>query len=293
MGKQKKIKKSIAAKFVGQVKKKVRGSEKLAKRIVALTKTVNLVYHFSRRSLLDQRLIKYLCRENIEVKFGIFKGLKYASMEATGSSFGLKIVGIYEEELKPVFNKILDIPYECVWDVGAAEGYYAIGLAVLKPNIYVKAYDVDPYARKLLDKMRRENNVAGRVDIYTLCSKDTIVNGDFRKKTLLILDCEGYERELLSNETAQYLEEVDILVEVHDNLDEGQNEIGNQILSAFSHTHNIEVINSIGTAEKVTRHRTKSWSKIFSNEDMLYFMSERDCEMAWFWMTSKKYEHDR
>lgn len=279
--------KSIVAKTVGQVKKKVRGSEKLAKRFVALTEGAALVNKFSRKSLLDQRMIKYLCKEKIEVKFGVFKGLKYASMEATGSSFGSKIVGIYEEELEPVFKKILDTPYECVWDVGAAEGYYAIGLAALKPGLYVKAYDTDPYARKLLDKMRKANHVSDRVGIYTLCSKDTIINGDFHKKTLLILDCEGYEKQLLSDETAQYLKDVDILVEVHDNLDEGEDAIGNQVLNAFSHTHNIEVIYSIGTAEKASRHKDKEWRKIFSDEDMLYFMDERGCKMAWFWMTSK------
>ena len=49
--------------------------------------------------------------------------------------------------------------YEQILDIGCAEGYYAVGLARMFPNAFVKAYNSSPIARDLCNKMVQTNKL--------------------------------------------------------------------------------------------------------------------------------------
>lgn len=59
---------------------------------------------------------------------GPFKGLMYPR-ESVGSAWAPKLLGTYESELSPTIERIVSGGYRSVVDIGAAEGYYAVGLA--------------------------------------------------------------------------------------------------------------------------------------------------------------------
>ena len=61
---------------------------------------------------------------------GPFKGMRYHG-DAMGGAVAPKIKGVYESELAPFFVKRSAIPFQHIIDVGAAEGYYAVGCAML------------------------------------------------------------------------------------------------------------------------------------------------------------------
>lgn len=269
-----------------KIKIKIRNSVKLEKMIMKSLKFIDSIYQYAYKSYLDQKFVD-MCKNNLEIRHGIFKGMKYPSMEATGSALGIKLLGVYEEELVPILKRILNCDYKKIIDVGAAEGYYAIGLARLIPDVEVKAFDIDPYARKLLSKMARENEVVDKVKIGSWFTKEVLLQEDYSQKTLIISDCEGYEKELFDNETNKKLRNVDILMEVHDNL-EGENgrPIYNQIYEAFKETHNIEVIYSMSTAEKACKCEVEELS-IFTSDDKEKFLAEREWKMVWLFMVAK------
>lgn len=53
-----------------------------------------------------------------------------------------KLLGTYEQELHPFLQKSRSTRYDCVADVGCAEGYYAVGLGRLYGRTRVFAYDI-------------------------------------------------------------------------------------------------------------------------------------------------------
>src|SRR5262245_12927877 len=55
-----------------------------------------------------------------------------------------KLLGTYEVELQPLFEQIVAASPLTVINVGAAEGYYAAGLAVRCPAACVIAYEERP-----------------------------------------------------------------------------------------------------------------------------------------------------
>src|ERR1700751_5228426 len=75
-----------------------------------------------------------LCRRYGEqILEGPFEGMKYP-YDVVLSSCVPKLVGCYEEELHSVIEQIIRGRYSIVVNVGCAEGYYAVGLALKMPD---------------------------------------------------------------------------------------------------------------------------------------------------------------
>src|SRR6478672_2459566 len=104
----------------------------------------------------------------ITVQSGPFSGMKYYNKVIWGA-LTPKWLGCYEMELEDVIQKIIDERYEVIIDVGAAEGYYAVGLAYRMPEAHVVAYDVDPIAR-FRQKQLSALNKTSNLEICKLCS---------------------------------------------------------------------------------------------------------------------------
>ena len=128
---------------------------------------------------------------DLTVKHGPFKGMMYPKKKAVGSALVPKLLGSYERELHPVIEKICSNEYSEIVDIGCAEGYYAIGMAMRIETAKVFAYDIDEEAVYLCKRMARLNNVAERLVIGKFCDANTLRAIPFTKKALIISDCEG------------------------------------------------------------------------------------------------------
>ena len=125
-----------------------------------------------------------------------------------------------------------------VIDVGCAEGYYAVGLALAIPGTHVHAYDIDVQARVRCAELAQQNAVAGRVSIHSECAPGD-ARGFPEQGVVLLSDCEGYERTLLDPALAPRLKRWPMLVELHDFLDPS---ISRTIAERFAPTHEIEIV---------------------------------------------------
>ncbi|HYT43403.1 MAG TPA: hypothetical protein VEP90_13780, partial [Methylomirabilota bacterium] len=56
-----------------------------------------------------------------------------------GNRTGIRLTGNYEIELHPTINKAISRNPHIIVNIGSAEGYYAIGLALALPNAKVRA----------------------------------------------------------------------------------------------------------------------------------------------------------
>lgn len=170
---------------------------------------------------------------------GPFAGLKYAP-RSVGSAYEPKLLGTYEMELRGVVERLCAADFGRIVNVGAGEGYYAVGLAVRCPAAEVVAFEGDPAGRELIRRMAQLNGVSGRVRVEGVCGPAELereLSGEARK--LVVMDVEGGERALLRPEEVPALGAAHVLVELHDFIHPG---LGAEIEARFRGTHRIEKI---------------------------------------------------
>ena len=154
--------------------------------------------------------------EPIVVRRGLFEGLVYPGAITYLSVFEGKIHGTYESELaEPLERLFRERNYRQLVDVGSAEGYYAVGFARRFPELEVFAFDISPVARRLLGQLAKANEVADRVKICNYCTEKTFRVIPWSGRSLLICDCEGFERELLTARAIKSLVNCDLVIELH------------------------------------------------------------------------------
>lgn len=194
---------------------------------------------FERRLGLDRISRSMVSRCGSSVLAGPFAGMKYAR-RALHRHVTPKLLGSYECELHSVLAEIVSIRPQLVIDVGCAEGYYAIGLALRLPTARVHAFDIDPAARNLCREMARVNHVSDRVTVSGACDasqlQQLLAGGG-----VLISDCEGYEFELLRPDLSPSLSFCHLLVELHDFARPGTS---GSVIARFSVTHQITLIST-------------------------------------------------
>ncbi len=228
-----------------------------------------------RTTMLVNTIIK---TDGLVVQGGPFKGMAYMAAASEGSA-SARLLGVYEAALHPIVEAIIASDYPQIIDVGCAEGYYAVGLAMRMPKARVIARDLNPVARQKCADLAAANGVAAQIDIG-----GEMGHGDFDicadAKTLVICDIEGGEAQLLDPALAQGLRAADILVEVHDCFTPN---LSAQIAQRFAATHDVQVIH-----RSLSPAPMPAWMDNLSDLDRLIALWEwRIGPTPWLWMTAK------
>ena len=152
------------------------------------------------------------------VLVGPFSGMRLnrASSWGADGDFMPKLLGTYEEDLHSVLERAIAAGPRTVVNVGCAEGYYSVGLALRLPSAKIYAFDLDSRAMAACALTARENSVSERVVVEGLCTTERLSQlASLPGHTFLVLDCEGAERALLDPSKVPGLIGCDILVETH------------------------------------------------------------------------------
>lgn len=181
------------------------------------------------------------------VLHGPFTGMKYPGAKAAGSAFIPKLLGSYERELHPILERLLAKSYAELVDVGCAEGYYAVGCALRIPSCRITAYDLDAEARRLCTAMAALNGVTDRVRVETFCNAETLQAFRPAGKSLIICDCEAYEKQLFTPAVREALRGHDLLIEMHDFLDLS---ISSYLMDLFKDSHQQTLVTSVDDLQK-------------------------------------------
>ncbi|MEO6786364.1 MAG: hypothetical protein ABI318_09550 [Chthoniobacteraceae bacterium] len=162
-----------------------------------------------------QALVKRItARAGLTVQSGPFAGMRYLE-ESCSSALLPKLIGTYEDELHPTIEALLRSAPSAVVDIGCAEGYYAVGMAMRLPGTTVHAYDMDSKARSLCGELGRLNGVAERVLIHQQFTPACLPELP-SERLLVICDVDGYEVNLFSSESAAHWRQANLIVELHD-----------------------------------------------------------------------------
>ncbi len=234
-----------------------------------------------RANLVTNTLVK---KSGQTVLSGPFQGMTYLTAGSEGST-SARLLGAYEAALHPIIEKIIKRGYQQIIDVGCAEGYYAVGLAMRMPAARVIARDLNAVARAKCAQLAAANGVSAQIDIG-----GEIGHGDFdictRAKTLVICDIEGAEAHLLDPARAQGLASADILVEVHDCFTAGLSAL---IAQRFEPTHKVRKIE-----RSLPDAPLPAWMDTLSDFDRLIALWEwRMGPTPWLWMTRKGKSSDK
>lgn len=183
----------------------------------------------------SSRIVSELIRRHGGVvQGGPFAGMRLAPARATGSIHTL-LVGSYEEELHAVLEQLIAAGPPRIVNVGCAEGYYAVGLAVRLPDADVYAFDVNERARQLTRENAQINGITERVHVAGACTVERLEQL-LMTQSLVLMDCEGCELDLLRPESAPSLRNAVLLVELHSST--------SVILARFAPTHSYRLFNS-------------------------------------------------
>jgi hypothetical protein len=228
--------------------------------------------------------LKQICPDLV-VRHGPFKGLKYPGEQALCSTLVPKLLGSYERELHPIWEGILQRGYVNVLDIGCAEGYYAVGLALALPEARVWAFDANPDALRLCRAMAELNGVAERVQLKGGCSEALLRTMPLSGRTLVLSDCEGYERQLFTPAVCRHLTAHDVLIEAHDFKDFTLSQL---LQERFRESHTVEIISSVQDA---CRPQIYSYAELarFDRDTQISLLAElRPTQMEWLFFQSRQ-----
>ena len=189
--------------------------------------TINLLVDYLRNIFgipddINKRRIFLSSKLNNEfngiVRYGPFQGLKFTKNSYWGSTDRANmLLGLYEQE---VLKSFLNIPrrYKTFIDLGAADGYYGIG--VLVGGLFDKSYcyEISSYGRKTIEENAKLNNVFDNIRIRGIANKDFYKDfeSDEIAQAILFVDIEGGEFDLFDSELFDIFSKSIIYIELHD-----------------------------------------------------------------------------
>ncbi len=232
--------------------------------------------------------LKHLVRMHTKgrVFCGPFSGMRLIHNDGDRAQVHIpKLLGIYERELNLFIEEACALQVPLIVDVGAAEGYYAVGMALRNPKARIIAFETEAKERALLAEMVRLNDVGDRVEIHGRCEPEDLERALTNTPRLLVIcDVEGYEAVLLDPTAVPSLRRASILVELHEFVERG---ITEKIRERFVATHNIthtwqqnRTIADFPFKDFYTEWLPESYFRWAVGES-------RPERMSWFWMEPK------
>ena len=176
----------------------------------------------------------FVAWHGLTVSGGPFAGLRYP--DASASSLIPKLLGAYERELHGAIERAAAAEPEQIVNVGAADGYYAVGLARRCPAARVHAFEADARARELLARVAKTNHVT--LEIHGAATIDAL-GRLAAARTLVMIDCEGCEGSLLDPDRLPLLRTATIVAELHDFAVPGET-----VTARFAATHEVTIIHT-------------------------------------------------
>jgi hypothetical protein len=154
---------------------------------------------------------------------------------------GSKLLGCYEEQLSEYIEQAVGQEPNCIINLGCAEGYYAVGMALRLPKARVIAVDTDQAALEAVAANASLNGVDARIE--TVPSLDDSELHSCSGSSLWIVDIEGSEMELVDPRLFPSLLNATVIMELHEFIHPHLEQV---VARRFSATHNILMVSASG-----------------------------------------------
>ena len=178
--------------------------------------------------------------DQLQVLDGPFAGMKYDQERSVGSSLWPKLLGTYESELRPCFQQIsCGERYRKIIDIGFTEGYYLIGFGRLFGDAQLVGFDTEDEAQSQCRSNAQVNGIdEDRLQLFGAFDLK-LFQETLEPNSLVIVDCEGAEREVVSGLSRDQAACADWLIETHDHLITGTS---SQVVEILGETHDLVTV---------------------------------------------------
>ena len=175
------------------------------------------------------------------VKNGLFKNLKINKDISWGKAdIASKVYGLYENNIQKVLE---EIKKPILIDIGAADGFFAIGCIYSGISKHCYAFEQSNLGRSALSKTAELNKVSENITIKGGVNSQNFLSLlpqdiDF-SKAIVLCDIEGEEYSFFTDNILKKLEKSHIIIEIH-NTHNKNNEI--KLMKRIKSKFNVTII---------------------------------------------------
>lgn len=221
-----------------------------------------------------------------KVAYGPFKGMMISDNVWWGKHDVLaKYLGEYEPHIT---EKLIELSrnYNHFIDIGAADGYYAIGLLCSESYESVTCFEISGKGRStilenaLLNSKKERLKILGEANAESI-SKELKSCGP----SVVLCDIEGAEFTLLNRNFLQAIKDCTVIIELHDDVISGPPNRRKNLIKNANEFFNVDFIDR--KAPKIFEfEEIRSW-----NDDLrlLAFSEDRPVQMDWLVLTPKEH----
>ncbi len=220
-----------------------------------------------------------------KVRYGPFRGLSLVNRPWWGGAdLGSQCLGLYELEVLSVIDEFSPGQFSCFIDIGAGDGYYAIGMLVAKKVPMALCFEESEEGRQTIQTNHLNNGSVGSLKILGSANAKSILElpEQYFDNAFVLVDVEGYEFDLLTDDVLKKLNSCTIIIEIHNWVDDFLNRYSRFLQKADKFFH-VKVIDRIDRqTSKITELRD------FTDDNRLLLLSERrPCLMRFLMLTEK------
>ena len=215
---------------------------------------------------------------------GPFANMKMNSQTWGGFDINAKILGTYESHVIDELIAISQTNSGPFIDIGAADGFFAIGAVISGIADETYAFEVNELSRCSIAINASDNNLSERIHIREIANTQTI--SDVLKKgrkAKILIDIEGGEYELLDYDFLDEISKCDVIVELHPSLIESGFKKQEELITRLENYFHIEFF-------KKSSLRATAFPELanLSDDKRLLALSEnRAFEMWWIKLNPK------
>lgn len=152
------------------------------------------------------------------VAHGVFKDMRLSKEQWWGGSYlASKLLGTYEQHIAEHLERLAE-PDGVLIDIGAADGYFAVGC--LRRGFFARAvcFEIAAAGRQKILENAKQNTVSeDKITVHGAADRDQIrsIAAEIPRGVILC-DIEGAEFDLLDTDLLQACQHLHIIVELHD-----------------------------------------------------------------------------
>ena len=221
-----------------------------------------------------------------KVAYGKFTGMKLNKNSYwSKNDLITQILGVYEQH---ILEQLIEFSKEndsVLVDIGAADGYFAVGAVYSGLFNKVYAFEIEEEGRKNLTYNSEINSCNSKIYINIEANNNSLKKIiDNNKKVVILIDIEGEEFKLLNLETISLLSKCNLIIELHPSLVPDGITKQEQLINYCKPYFDISLIRRENYNPNFFGELNK-----FTDEERLIAMGEgRENNMSWLILKSKK-----
>ena len=230
-------------------------------------------------------LNKIILEHGHKVAYGTFKGMKLSKNTYwSKNDIITHILGVYE---KHVLKKIIEFSKKGNYpfiDIGAADGYFAIGMAFSETFKKIYAFEIDEEGRRSLNRNIENNLCKDKVVVDIEANFETLKEiVDKNKSAVILIDIEGSEFDLLDDNLLQLLSNCYIVCELHPTLSANGFEKQNILINNAKAFFDVSIIQR----ESYSPNKFSELNEFTDEERLIAFGEGRENNMNWLILEPK------